>query len=329
MSDIPKFVLYGEGDPSITEAIQPPLALRKWSDLSKQEKRTALQELVNRGWIGTGNEACLLTIERLNFEFLRRRPGERVHKMPPPSGRFGLADVERTNRRQAAVEDFQDLFVNDRSEDLVFRMLSILAACQIDHTSLNQAKNSKEPEERQKFVTHAFAEFDRLAGWLNHIFRQFAVNQTVTRNGFVPRQDETITDAIYVPTLKALADPKWATVSGALSSMFQDYREQRYSEVITKAHSAVQRFLQIAVGEEGKSGKGELAKLFKDAKDRGIIPTDRFTAPVIDAILSFLPSERATNSTAKPALKEATATDALLVMNVVVVLLQHCLQNIK
>jgi len=164
---------------------------------------------------------------------------------------------------------------------------------------------------------------------LNHVFEQFAVNQLVTRNGFVPRQDEKITGAIYVPTLQALADPKWASVSRDLAKMFDDYRDENYPEVITKAHSAVQRFMQILVGEEGKSGKGELAKLFAKAKAEGIIAANRFTDPIISAMLAFVPSERATNSTAKPAMKEATPGDALLMMNVVMILLQYCLQNAK
>lgn len=156
-----------------------------------------------------------------------------------------------------------------------------------------------------------------------------AVNQLVTRAGFVPRQDEKIAEQLYKPTLAILADPKWKTVSGDLSDMFVDYREQRYPEVITKAHSVVQRFLQILVGDEGKSGKGELAKMVSEAKRRGIIPTNRFVDPVVSAILSYIPSERAINSTAKPAVKETTPAEAMLMMNVVMILLQFCLQNVN
>jgi transposase InsO family protein len=38
MPDIPKFVLYGEADPRIEAAIQPRLTLRKWGELSKEER---------------------------------------------------------------------------------------------------------------------------------------------------------------------------------------------------------------------------------------------------------------------------------------------------
>jgi hypothetical protein len=323
MSDIPNFALYGEGDPAVEEALQPSLALRNWSDLSKKEKTIALQYVFNSGWIDKYSPGCLAAVSYLNHTYLRQCPGKRLHTTPSDGG------IEQFAAKEAAFEDFKDIFLNEQSEAMVLRMLSVFARCHIDQSDLGYAKKATQEAERNKNIADAFAKFDRLANCLNHIFRQFAVNQVVTRSGFVPRQDDRITDGIYVPTLKALADPKWAAVSVDLGGMFRDYREQHYPEVITKAHSAIQRFLQIAVGEEGKSGKGELAKLFKEAKDRGIISTNRFVDPVVAAISGFIPSERATNSTAKPALKDATPADALLMMNVVMVLLQHCLQNMK
>jgi hypothetical protein len=321
MSEVPNFRLYGEGDLVIEEALQPTLALRSWSALSKQEKSIALQQIYNRKWIGNYSRECLAAITYLNDTYLRQCPGKRLHKI---EGGYSETDL-----MVAAREDFNDLFLNEQSEALVFRMLSVFARSHIDQSYLNLAKKSAHEEERSKHIGEAFKQFDWLANCLNHIFRQFAVNQVVTRNGFVPRQDEKITDDIYTPTLKVLADPKWATVNSDLASMFQDYRERHYSEAITKAHSAVQRFLQIAVGEEGKSGRGELAKLFREAKDHNIISTSRFVDPIVAAICSFIPAERATNSTAKPAMKDATQADALLMMNVVMVLLQHCLQNMQ
>jgi hypothetical protein len=171
-------------------------------------------------------------------------------------------------------------------------MLSAFARAYIRHDVLALARKADQEADRKRGIADAFKMFDPLANCLNHIFRQFAVNQVVTRNGFVPRQDEKITDEIYVPTLKALADPKWATVSAALASMFQDYREQHYSEVITKAHSSVQRFLQIAVGEEGKSGKGELAKLFKMRRIAASFPrAASLTLSLLQSLPSFLRSE--------------------------------------
>ncbi len=328
MLKIPKFTLYGEGNIKTEQAIQPALSLRRWSDLSESEKAIALQEFENSNWLEEYSRECLGTIQYLNHEFLRQCPGKRLHNLKPRNDQYGRGSNEY-ELMKAAIADFKDIFLHEKSDSLVLRMLSKFAECYIEGRYLGMAQEAKEESKRKEYIASAYGSFDRLANCLNHIFEQFAVNQVVTRSGFVPRQDEKITEEIYVPTLQALADPKWTSVSADLANMFQDYRDENYPEVITKAHSVVQRFLQILVGEEGKNGKGELSKLFKEAKDKGIMPTNRFTDPVITAISGFIPSERATNSTAKPALKAATSSDALLMMNVVMVLLQYCLQNTK
>jgi hypothetical protein len=316
MTDIPNFTLYGEGDAATEQSIQPTLALRGWNALTRTEKEIALQQLDNLRWL-TNSEQVLQTINYLNQKFLRTCPGKHLHKAS------GDSDLEG-----AALKDFREIFFNEKNEALVLLMLSKFPERHIDYQSLGWAKKET-GEERAESIKKAFRAFDKLANCLNHIFEQFAVNQLVTRNGFVPRQDEKINEQLYKPTLAILADPKWTTVSVDLAGMFDDYREQRYPEVITKAHSAVQRFLQIQVGDEGKSGKGELARLVREAKDQGIIPTNRFIDPVVASILNYIPSERANNSTAKPALKDTTPSEALLMMNVVMILLQFCLQNMK
>ena len=78
VSDIPKFLLYGEGDPATEEAIQPALALRNWSDLSKEEKAIAFQQLYNTGWIEKYSREILAAIEHLNSAYLRQCPGRRL-----------------------------------------------------------------------------------------------------------------------------------------------------------------------------------------------------------------------------------------------------------
>lgn len=329
MVKIPKFLLYGQDDLGTESSIQPSLALRGWDDLSESEKQIALQELENNGWLDSYCKEILETIEYLNYVFLRQCPGKHLHGIKPKHDHYRGGYGNESERMQAALTDFQHIFLQEESAAMVFRMLSKFVSCYIDGYDYRRATESTDEGERKKLIDEAFEKFDRLENCLNHIFEQFAVNQVVTRNGFVPRQDEKITDEIYIPTLKILADPKWKSVSVDLAKMFEDYREENYPEVITKAHSAVQRFLQILVGEEGKNSKGEVSKLFKKAKDEGAIPINRFTEPIINVIQGFIPSERATNSTAKPALKDTTSSDALLMMNVVMVLLQHCLQNAK
>lgn len=324
---IPKFLLYGENDPKVESNIQPQLALRNWANLSDEEKQIAFQQLKNSGWVDSYSREILQTIEYLNNAFLRQCPGRHLHAVQPQRDHYHGGYGNESERMKAAITDFQHIFLREKSDAMVFRMLSKFAESHIDHANHRRANEAQDDVERKKLVDEAFNEFDRLVNCLNHIFEQFAVNQLVTRNGFVPRQDDKITEEVYIPTLSILADPKWKSVSTDLALMFEDYREENYAEAITKAHRAVQRFLQVLVGEEGKSGKGEVGKLLQKAKENGVIPVNRFTEPLVNVIQGFITSERATNSTAKPSTKDATASDALLMMNVVMVFLQYCLQK--
>ncbi len=212
---------------------------------------------------------------------------------------------------------------------MVFRMVTVFAENHIERMYYIWAKEAKGDKKREENISKAFGKFDQLANCFNHIFEQFSVNAILTRNGLIPNQDEKITKDIYVPALKILSDPKWKTVSDDLSQMFNDHQQRKYPETITMAHRVVQRFLQILVGEEGKNSKGELANLFRKAKEQNLIPVNSFTEPIIQVFQGYIPSERATKSTAKPAKTEATSSDALLMMNVVMIFLQHCLQKNK
>jgi len=326
---LPKFILYGENEQDVENDIQPELSLRSWSDLSNQEKQTAFQQLENKNWIDSYSQEILSTIEYLNHQYLRQCPGKHLHAIKPKSDHGHMRYNNDSDRMKAAVLDFQHIFMQEESEALVFRMLSKFAEGYIDGFAYRQASEADDKSNQKEYIDEAFRQFDKLANCLNHIFEQFAVNQVVTRNGFIPRQDDKLQHDVYIPTLRLLSNPKWKKVSDDLSEMFEDYQKEDYAETITKAHRSVQRFLQVLVGEEGKNGKGEVGKLLKQVKDENIIPLNRFTEPLINLTQSFITSERATNSTAKPSAKDATASDALLMMNIVMVFLQFCLQNIE
>ncbi|MCX6719286.1 MAG: hypothetical protein NTZ38_02845 [Candidatus Taylorbacteria bacterium] len=329
MIKLPKYLLFGQDDPKTEAEIQPTLILRQWSDISTADKQIAFQELENNGWLEYYSGEILTTIEYLNHHFLRQCPGKHLHGIKPENDRAGMRYNNDSERMKAALTDFEHIFLQEKSDALVFRMLSKFAECYIDGYSYRQAAEAKSEEDQKKYTAEAFRRFDALTNCLNHIFEQFSINQLVTRSGFVPRQDTKISEDIFVPVLRVLADPKWRTVNSDLAKMFEDYRDENYPEVITKAHVAIQRFLQIIAGEEGKNGKGEVGKLFQEAKNKGLIPINHFTEPLVNVIQGFIVSERATNSTAKPTLKATTASDALLMMNVIMVFLQYCLQNTK
>ena len=318
MTDIPTFTRYGVNDPNVEGRLKPRVPLRHWHELNSSDKTIALQELKNRNWLNEYSREACRAVAYLNHHYLDRLPGKRLHASPIDEDYIVL---------EAGTADFEDIFCNHESEDMVFRMLSVFAENHIDESWLETARQEKDPASREQAVNEAYAKFDRLANCLNHIFEQFNVNIMVTRYGVVPRQDKRIETDIYEPTLQVLSDPKWEALNSDLALMFEDYHSQNYGEVITKAHTVVHRFLQIAVGDDGKNRKGELGKLLAQAKREGAISDHRFSELIVSAIHRFFSSERAASSTAKPAHKIAGSSDALLAMNVLMVFLQHCLQH--
>ena len=185
--DIPKFALYGENTFAFDESIQPALDLRSWSDVPKEERTTALQQILNTRWT-TREEEIVGAIYHLNNTYLRLCPGRNLHSTPPAMDPYSHGSSRA--RREAAAKDFIRIFLEE-AEPLVLRMLSKFAQPLIHQYSLDRAKKEVDSAKRAKYVSDAFRTFDLFANCINHIFEQFAVNQVMTRDGFVPRQDET------------------------------------------------------------------------------------------------------------------------------------------
>ncbi|MCY4420960.1 MAG: hypothetical protein OXC42_06900 [Gammaproteobacteria bacterium] len=321
MKEIQSFKLFSESNPEIMERLQPKIPLRQWGDVDSSEKLRMIEILIKNDFLGEYPEHVVFCIEELNDRFKRITPGDDLHHHQVDIG------DDHKGEEHAARIDFQRIFVH-ADQDLVFEMLSIFADSLIDKAYVNLASKEQSLKNRAFYLVNAYKDFDKLEKCLNDNFVQFCVNMSLSREGFIPRQDNKIEEEIYRPTLQVLSDPKWKSVSDQLQAMFNDYRAQNYPEVITKASSAVHGFLQILVGEAGKNGKGEYGKLFTEAREKGIISNNRFIEGIITTIKGFLPGERASKSTAKPAKEQANSSDALLVMNVVMVLIQHCLQNL-
>lgn len=174
MINLPKFLLYGQDDSKTEREIQPNLALRRWCDVSSTDKQVALQELENNGWPESYSGEILATIEYMNHQFLRQCPGKHLHAIKPENDRYGMRYSNESERMKAALIDFQHIFLQEKSDALVFRMLSKFAACYIDGSSYRQATEAKNDEERKKYMIEAFRRFDALTNCLNHIFEQFA-----------------------------------------------------------------------------------------------------------------------------------------------------------
>ncbi len=297
VTEIPQFKLYGEDDPMFFERIQSRLELRSWSKLSTDEKTTIYENLYIKIFrYKYSNTGVVNAIEELNYQFARIQPGINVHKKKVETGHLpgeAILDV-------AAHEDFRNIFINKKSEELVLLMLSLYAKFLIDEHILDLAKHETDSELRMRRVKTAFRSFDYFAKHLNHLFDQFGVNIIVTRLGFAPRQDKHIVKNIYEPTLEILSDPKWDSVNSIFREVFAEYQTQRYPDAITKAHNAVHQFLKIVFGMEGSSGKGQFGKLVKKAESQDIISKTKEIQVLINWITRFLPSERANKGSAKP-----------------------------
>ena len=123
-------------------------------------------------------------------------PRRHLHAVQPRRDHYRGGYGNESERMKAAITDFQYIFLQEKSDAMVFRMLSKFVENHIDHFNYRRATEAQDDVERKKSVDEAFKKFDRIANCLNHIFEQFAVNQLVTRNGFVPRQDNKITKEV-------------------------------------------------------------------------------------------------------------------------------------
>lgn len=172
------------------------------------------------------------------------------------------------------------------------------------------------------------ASFDDFKEDFNDIFGQFGINVVLSRNGFIPRQDKKITREIYQPVLDFLVSPKWEEANRDLRDAFFKYREgtpQGYSNCITNAVSGLQAFLQILVC--GETGKGKISTLIPKAQDEKLIPDDSFSKKIFRDIQSVLMQERQTKGDPHPKEEYGTEKHARLVLNLVMIFLQHCIQE--
>ena len=171
-------------------------------------------------------------------------------------------------------------------------------------------------------------EFDRFAKDLNEVFTDFGVDVYLTRQGFIPRQDEKIIKEIYEPVLQFLSNPKWKEVNRILSDSFDEYSKNTprgYSNCITYTVSAIQAFLQILV--YGKTSKGSISDLIATGQKKDLIPNDFFTKQIFKNMESIFAKERKDKGTAHPNKEYADEKIARTILNLAMVFLQHCIQK--
>lgn len=335
------FKLWSGNNSRAKEILHPDLSLRSWNVLSPDEKYKIWKYLeeyfFDRGICNTyennyerilkyffgSNQEKQQKSGRIFLSIVRLNEG---YKMQSYAKNF----LEKKSYVNAAT-DFYNIFM-DEDENVVFELISFYCLHLISERK-NEKPRLRESEDDGAFEARTeewrWDVFDQLAKDLNEVFNQFAVNVCLTRQGFIPRQDERIVKEIYEPTLKCLSDEKWKVVNRHLSDGFKEYHvktPQGYSNCVTNIVSAVQAFLQIIVN--GETGKGDISKLILDAQRNNLIPDDFFTKKIFENIESIFAKERQETGIAHPTEDYANEKNARMLLNLAMIFLQHCLQGV-
>lgn len=310
------FKLWSEKNNEAKKLLSPNLDLRNWDELSREEKDKIWHFLKN--WFNKEeSNRVLFSIINLN----------EIHKSRSYAS-FTLKDFSRQN----AFLDFKNIFF-EQNQYVVLEIFSCFCESVLNERQNEHRRNyinyKTEEEYIEKITEWRFEEFDKFANRLNDIFEHFSINLVLTRGGFIDRQDSKIINEIYVPILNFLSLQKWNDVNRELSDAFKEYQtktEHGYSNCITHAVSALQAFLQILVNEKIGSSNG-INNLIKQAQEKALIPTDRFSGEIFKNIESILMRERGKTGDAHPKQEYANEKNARLVLNLIMVFIQHCIQK--
>jgi HEPN domain-containing protein len=228
---------------------------------------------------------------------------------------------------KAAKDDFLKI-LRDGREAIVLELLSFYAEYLFGiKKDENLKRKEGEPEALyiKRNIDWKLKELDEFREVLNNIFEQFELNIHLTRAGFVYRNSKAIAERVYEPVLDFLMGEKWREVQRDMKDAFDDFRKGEHSDCITHAVSALQAFLQVLV--TGKTGKGDISTLIPEAQKNSLIPDDAFSSKMFKDIKSILMEERQAKGNAHPKKEYATEQHARLILNLVMVFIQHCIST--
>ena len=314
------FQLWSDKNNEAKNLLSPTLDLRDWNDLSREEKERIWNYI--KSWFDSHdhdepNYRVFFSVLKLN----------EIHKFQS----YAKKTLENRSLANASF-DFESIFFKEH-RDVVLELLSCFASAIIkerENKSEGIYRSSYETDEEyeEAILRWRWYEFDKFSARINDVFEHFGVNLLLTRNGFIERQDSKISADIYVPVLNFLSVPSWEAVNRDLKDAFTKYQlktEQGYSSCITHATSALQAYLQIIVN--GKAGGTEgIFALIKRAQEKNLIPNDKFTNEIFKNIDSILMGQRGKTGDAHPKQEYANEKNARLVLNLIMIFLQHCIQ---
>lgn len=337
------FQLWSEINKEAHKTLKPDLGIRSWDALTKDERELIWKHLepylfdkdmrqeeyyVYNPHEGSGyyyvfdgdslqirREAVLKSISELNSRY-------KVHV---------YAKTYFYNKNLfSACKDFYLIFCHE-SEHVVLELLSFYCKSLIKGSEgIGKLYSKIEDETEEEYLARVenkkWDYFDEFSKLFNEVLLDFGINVTITRTGFIPRQDERIIKEIYEPVLKVLSQDEWKEVNIRLANAFTEYRKntsEGYSTCVTYTVTSVQAFLQLLV--HGKTGSGDLKELVAEARTKKLIPADPLTKEIFQNIQSILMAERQKTGMAHPPQEYATEKNARLVLNLAMIFFQHCL----
>ena len=335
------FKLWSDLNPEAREELKPDLGLRNWDSLSEDEKYKIWKylELYFFDKDPRINYKHPYADSKGNYyEFLGNDKEDKrkriLYSIRILDGKFKVKSyarnyLENKNLNSACI-DFYKIFM-EQNENVVIELLSLYCKILISERKdkeIAQDFDEEEEEYQQRLENWRWEDFDKFREYLNEVFTDFGINLYLTRQGFMPCQEEKIVKEIYEPVLSFLSHPRWKEVSKILSDAFDEYRKstpQGYSNCVTNTVSAIQAFLQIVVN--GDTGKGEISKLIPAAQKKELIPSDFFTQEIFKNIESILARQRKETGIAHPKKEYATEKNSRLVLNLAMIFIQHCIQK--
>lgn len=330
------FKLWSETNNEAKQLLKPDLGLRDWDALSDDEKKRIwkyLQHYFFDPKTRHDYESNLYFLYDLDYK-AQERVCFAVNQLSILYKQKNFANFYLEKKTDyAAASDFYSIFTT-KEGNAVIELLSLYCKAillqregKFFETHWIEEKNRTD-EHTPIRIAWEFEEFDEFANELNEVFGDFGLNVYLTRNGFIPKQDDKIINGIYEPVIKVLGNQDWKEVNNLLSDAYLEFRKNTsngFSTCITHTVSAVQAYLQIVVN--GKTGSGDIKDLVKLAQSKELIPSDTFSREIFKTIESILMRERQEKGDAHPKKEYATEKNARMVLNLAMVFLQHCITN--
>lgn len=336
------FKLWSEIKKEAKDELSPDFGFRSWEDLSDDDKYI-IWKYVDRHFFKKDkrHQAFSYNNKSCNYEFFGEcnEKNNKLARVVDSICFLNLGNKARSYARNfledrkfnSACQDFYEIF-STQSENVVFELLSLYSRCIVlERYKREPSRNEKESDNKfeKRTLEWRWKVFDEFTEDLNEVFMQFGIKYHLTRGGFIPRQDNKIMEEIYKPVLDCLSDKKWEKVNEILSDSFADHRKntpQGYSNCVTHTVSALQAFLQILVN--GKIGSSDgIRNFIKQAQEKKLIPTDKFSSEIFKNIESILMRERGKTGDAHPKQEYANEKNARTMLNLAMIFFQHCIQK--